>query len=144
MFIIAIISIAIYLIAILMVSTNIYEFQKEQKLNFIIIGVFAILILTWIIVAFSSNSIQVSEEKFLKTAKEQISWQIPNVVPADSCTEPPAFKPRTVGLYAPLRVTFKRKRAVHGTLWNCQPINKNFSQQKMGSPPVLMFTYSIF
>ncbi len=69
MFIIAIISIAIYLIAILMVSTNIYEFQKEQKLNFIIIGVFAILILTWIIVAFSSNSIQVSEEKFLKTAK---------------------------------------------------------------------------
>lgn len=69
MFMIAIISIAIYLIAILMISTNIYEFQKEQKRNFIIIGVFAILIFTWMIVAFSSNGIQVSEGNFLKTAK---------------------------------------------------------------------------
>lgn len=69
MFMIAIISIAIYLIAILMISTNIYEFQKEQKRNFIIIGVFAILIFTWMIVAFSSNGIQVSESNFLKTAK---------------------------------------------------------------------------
>ena len=69
MFIIAIISIAIYIIAILMISTNIYEFKKEQKLNFIIIGVFAILIFTWIIVALSSNGIQVQQEGFLKTAK---------------------------------------------------------------------------
>lgn len=69
MFIIAVISIAIYIIAILMVSTNIYEFKKEQKLNFIIIGVFAILIITWIIVALSSNGIQVQQEGFLKTAK---------------------------------------------------------------------------
>ena len=69
MFMIAIISIAIYLIAILMISTNIYEFQKAQKRNFIIIGVFAILIFTWMIVAFSSNGIQVSEGNFLKTAK---------------------------------------------------------------------------
>ncbi len=69
MFIIAIISIAIYIIAILMISTNIYEFKKEQKLNFIIIGVFAILIITWIIVALSSNGIQVQQKGFLKTAK---------------------------------------------------------------------------
>ncbi len=69
MFMIAIISIAIYLIAILMISTNIYEFQKEQKRNFIIIGIFAILIFTWIIVTFSSHGIQVSEGNFLKTAK---------------------------------------------------------------------------
>ncbi len=69
MFIITIISIAIYIIAILMVSTNIYEFKKEQKLNFIIIGIFVVLIITWTIVAFSSNGIQVSQENFLKTAK---------------------------------------------------------------------------
>ena len=69
MFIITVISIAIYIIAILMVTTNIYEFKKEQKLNFIIIGIFVILIITWIIVAFSSNGIEVGEERFLKTAK---------------------------------------------------------------------------
>lgn len=69
MFIITVISIAIYIIAILMVTTNIYEFKKEQKLNFIIIGIFVILIITWLIVAFSSNGIEVGEERFLKTAK---------------------------------------------------------------------------
>jgi len=56
------------------------------------------------------------------TAKEETGWQITNVLPIDGCTEPLAFKPRTLGLYAPLRVTSKWERAVYGTLWNCQPI----------------------
>jgi len=29
----------------------------------------------------------------------------------------------------PLRATFKRKRAVHGSLWNYQPINNIYLQQ---------------
>lgn len=68
MFIISIISIAIYVIAILMISTNIYEFEKEKKVKFILIGIAIIFIVTYLLVLFCSMGIQV-EERYLKTAK---------------------------------------------------------------------------
>lgn len=69
MFIISIISIIIYIIAILMISTNIYEFEKEKKIQFIILGIIAMAILTWIIVSISSMGIQVENKEYLKISK---------------------------------------------------------------------------
>lgn len=68
MFIISIISIIIYLIAALTIWTNIYEFEKEKKIKFIISGIAIIFIITWIIVLISSGGIQV-ESSYLKIAK---------------------------------------------------------------------------
>lgn len=68
MFIISIISIIIYLIATLSIWTNIYEFEKEKKIKFILLGIAIIFIVTWIIVSFSSGGIQV-EKSYLKVAK---------------------------------------------------------------------------
>ena len=68
MFIIGIISIVIYIIATLMIWTNIYEFEKEKKIKFILIGMIVIFIVTWIIVSLCSNGIQV-EKSYLKVAK---------------------------------------------------------------------------
>ena len=68
MFIISIISIIIYLIATLTIWTNIYEFEKEKKIKFIISGIAIIFIITWIIVLISSGGIQV-ESSYLKIAK---------------------------------------------------------------------------
>lgn len=69
MFIVGIISIAIFAIAILMVSTNIYEFEKEKKIQFIIIGIIIMLVLTWVIVSISSIGIQVENKEYLKISK---------------------------------------------------------------------------
>jgi hypothetical protein len=66
MLIVGIISVIIYIIAVIMVYTNTYELKKDGKLKFTIIGIIAILIITWIIVLISSNGIQVEEEKFKK------------------------------------------------------------------------------
>lgn len=68
MFIISIISIIIYLIGTLTIWTNIYEFEKEKKIKFIISGIAIIFIITWIIVLISSGGIQV-ENSYLKIAK---------------------------------------------------------------------------
>lgn len=68
MFIISIISIIIYLIATLTIWTNIYEFEKEKKIKFIISGIAIIFIITWIIVLISSGGIQV-QSSYLKIAK---------------------------------------------------------------------------
>lgn len=69
MFIVSIISIAIFAIAILMIYTNIYEFEKEKKIQFIIIGIVTIAIFTWIIVSISSIGIQVENKEYLKISK---------------------------------------------------------------------------
>ncbi len=69
MVIISIISIAIYTIAILMISTNIYEFEKEKKIQFIVVGIIIITIITWIIVMFSSIGIEVENKTYIKIAK---------------------------------------------------------------------------
>lgn len=69
MFIVSIISIAIFAIAILMISTNIYEFEKEKKIYFITIGIIVIVILTWIIVNISSIGIQVENKEYLRISK---------------------------------------------------------------------------
>lgn len=66
--VIGIISIVIYLIAILMIWTNIYEFEKEKKIKFILLGIISAFIITWIIVGISSNGIQV-QENYLKISK---------------------------------------------------------------------------
>jgi uncharacterized membrane protein len=69
MFIVCMISIVIYGIAIIMVYTNTYELEKEGKLKFIITGIIAILIITWIIVLISSNGIQVENKNVIKVTK---------------------------------------------------------------------------
>lgn len=69
MFIVSIISIVIFAIAILMIYTNIYEFEKEKKIQFIIIGIVTIAIFTWIIVSISSIGIQVENREYLKISK---------------------------------------------------------------------------
>lgn len=69
MFIVGIISIAIFAIAILMISTNIYEFEKEKKIQFIIIGIIVMLVLTWIIVSISSIGIQVENKEYIRISK---------------------------------------------------------------------------
>jgi small neutral amino acid transporter SnatA (MarC family) len=69
MLIVGIISVIIYIIAVIMVYTNTYELKKDGKLKFTIIGIIAILIITWIIVLISSNGIQVENENFIKIAK---------------------------------------------------------------------------
>lgn len=69
MFIVSIISIAIFAIAILMISTNIYEFEKEKKIYFITIGIIVIVILTWIIVNITSIGIQVENKEYLRISK---------------------------------------------------------------------------
>jgi small neutral amino acid transporter SnatA (MarC family) len=69
MLVIGIISIVIYVIAVIMVYTNTYELKKEGKLKFTIIGIIAILIITWIIVLISSNGINVENENLIKITK---------------------------------------------------------------------------
>lgn len=69
MFIVGIISIVIFAIAILMISTNIYEFEKEKKIQFIIIGIIVMLVLTWIIVSISSIGIQVENKEYIRISK---------------------------------------------------------------------------
>ena len=69
MFIVSIISIAIFAIAILMIYTNIYEFEKEKKMQFIIIGIIVMVIFTWIIVSISSIGIQVENKEYIKISK---------------------------------------------------------------------------
>lgn len=69
MFIVSIISIVIFAIAILMIYTNIYEFEKEKKIQFIVIGIVTIAIFTWIIVSISSIGIQVENKEYLKISK---------------------------------------------------------------------------
>ena len=69
MFIIGIISIIIYIVAILMVVTNIYEFEKQEKIKFVLIGISIIAVISWVIVLFSSNSIQIDNSEYLKVTK---------------------------------------------------------------------------
>lgn len=66
---IGVISLIIYMVAILMIATNTYEFEKEKKLKLIGIGLITILIITWIIVLISSSSIQVGNAQYLNMAK---------------------------------------------------------------------------
>ena len=69
MFIVSIISIAIFAIAILMIYTNIYEFEKEKKIQFIIIGIIVMVIFTWIIVSISYIGIKIENKEYLKISK---------------------------------------------------------------------------
>ena len=65
MFIVSIISIVIFEIAILMICANIYELEKEKKIYFVTIGIIVITIFTWIIVNISSIGIQVENKEYL-------------------------------------------------------------------------------
>lgn len=69
MIIIGIISVVMYLVAILMISSNTYEFEKEKKIKFILIGILVILMITWLIVFISSNGIHIENKNYLKIAK---------------------------------------------------------------------------
>ncbi len=69
MIIISIISIVIYMVAILMISTNTYEFKKEQKIKIILIGIIVTFVLTILICQMSSSSIKV-DANYLKIAKK--------------------------------------------------------------------------
>ncbi|MCI8482103.1 MAG: hypothetical protein HFJ27_03315 [Clostridia bacterium] len=69
MIIIGIISIVIYIVAILMVVTNTYEFEKEKKIKFIIIGGITILLATWLIVMISSSAIKIDNHNVLSITK---------------------------------------------------------------------------
>lgn len=69
MIVIGIISMIIYIVAILMITTNTYEFEKEKKIKFILIGIIVVLIITWIMVFISSSGIQVEDKHYLSTVK---------------------------------------------------------------------------
>lgn len=69
MFIVSIISIVIFAIAILMICANIYELEKEKKIYFVTIGIIVITIFTWIIVNISSIGIQVENKEYLNISK---------------------------------------------------------------------------
>lgn len=69
MVIIGIISIVIYIVAILIIHTNTYAFEKEKKIKFILIGIITILIVTWLIVSISANGIEISKYEYLKITK---------------------------------------------------------------------------
>lgn len=69
MFIVSIISIVIFEIAILMICANIYELEKEKKIYFVTIGIIVITIFTWIIVNISSIGIQVENKEYLNISK---------------------------------------------------------------------------
>jgi hypothetical protein len=70
MVVVSIISIVIYIIAIIIVYTNIYEFKKDGKLKFIIIGIIVVFLMTWFIVLIGSNGIQAENDNFIKVAKK--------------------------------------------------------------------------
>lgn len=69
MIIIGIISVVMYVVAILMISSNTYELEKEKKIKFILLGIIVILIITWIIVLISSNGIHIENKNYLKIVK---------------------------------------------------------------------------
>lgn len=73
MIIIGIISIVIYIVAILMISTNTYEFEKDQKIKFIIIGIIITAILTIILCQISSKGIQ-ANENYINVTKQVAIW----------------------------------------------------------------------
>ena len=69
MVIIAVVSIIIYVIATLMISTNTYEFERGKKIEFMLIGISIILLATWMIVSVSSKGIQLENQSYLNTIK---------------------------------------------------------------------------
>lgn len=69
MIIIGMISIVMYLVAILMISSNTYEFEKQKKIKFILFGMVVIFFVTWMIVGISSNGIEIENERYLTIVK---------------------------------------------------------------------------
>lgn len=70
MIIIGMISIVMYIVAILMISSNTYEFEKQKKIKFILLGMVIIFFITWMIVEISSNGIQIENQSYLTIAKK--------------------------------------------------------------------------
>lgn len=64
------ISIVMYIVAILMISSNTYEFEKQKKIKFILLGMVIIFFITWMIVEISSNGIQIENQSYLTIAKK--------------------------------------------------------------------------
>ncbi len=68
MFLIFIISLIIYIIATIMIYHNVYNFEKTNKIKFIVLGIIVTFIITVIICSISSNGIH-SNDNYLATAK---------------------------------------------------------------------------
>lgn len=64
MFFIAMISIIIYIIAIIAIYHNVYYLEKNKKIKFIIMSLVLMLIITMVLVWISSNNIQVPNKEF--------------------------------------------------------------------------------
>ncbi len=65
---IVIISVVVYVIAVISIYYNTYGFTNDQKVQFIFTGIIAVLIITTIIVFLSASNIQI-EKKYLNITK---------------------------------------------------------------------------
>ena len=73
MIIIGMISVVIYIVAILMIFTNTYEFEKSKKIGFIVMGIVISAIITVIVCQISSNDIQASQS-YINITKKVAIW----------------------------------------------------------------------
>ena len=71
MFFIAMISIIIYIIAIIAIYHNVYNFDKSQKIKFIIIGCIIILVITILLVLLGSANVELPNKE-IKDYKEYL------------------------------------------------------------------------
>lgn len=62
MFLIAIISVIVYIVAIISIYHNIYNFEKTNKIKFIVIGCIIMLVITMLFTAISSSKIDILNE----------------------------------------------------------------------------------
>lgn len=69
MIFIILISIILYIVAIVMTISNLYSFEKNEKIKFITIGLIVVLIITFIIVEISSIGIRNGNNNHIITTK---------------------------------------------------------------------------
>ena len=71
MFLIFIISIIIYVVAAIAIYHNVYNFEQNKKILFIIIGLIVVFIATWILVTICSSNIEIPNREY-KSYEEYI------------------------------------------------------------------------
>ena len=69
MLIIFIISVIMYVIASVIIYHNIYNFDKDKKIKFIVIGLIIVLIITAILCAISSSQIGMKDDERIKITR---------------------------------------------------------------------------
>lgn len=69
MAIILIVSVILYVMSVVMINTNLYAFEKNEKIKFIVYGLISVCILTVILVTIASSGIKIENTSYLKTTK---------------------------------------------------------------------------